>query len=60
MDSLFPNSEGVYSLNDRVFSRSVADNDFLSFRVGLSNKVESRFEIRGDDKDVVFSKPLSV
>lgn len=53
---IVPNSEGVYSLNDRVFSRSVADNDFLSFRVGLSNKVESRFEIRGDDKDVVFSE----
>lgn len=53
---IVPNSEGVYSLNDNIFSRSAFDDDFLSFRLGLSDQVESRFEINGEDKDVVFSE----
>ena len=46
----------VYSLNSSVYSRAPQDEDFLTFRVGLSDDVESRFPIKGEEKDAVFSE----
>ena len=50
-----PDENGVYSLNERLYSRSENDDDFLTFRLGNSNDVESIFQIKGNDKNVVFS-----
>lgn len=46
----------VYSLNSNVYSRAPQDEDFLTFRVGLSDDVESLFTIKGEEKDAVFSE----
>jgi len=48
--------QGVYALNEHIYSRSAQDSDFLTFRIGQSNDVSSFFKINGDDKDVVFSE----
>ena len=48
--------EGVYALSKNIYSRSAEDADFLTFRIGLSSDVPSFFEIKGENKDVVFSK----
>lgn len=64
LDELYPDvltlinqgDRGVYSLNDNLYSRAPQDSDFLTFRIGVSNDVESKFEIHGDGKDVVFSQ----
>ena len=50
----------VYSLNSNVYSRAPQDEDFLTFRVGLSDDVESRFPIKGEEKDAVFSEAYFV
>lgn len=50
-----PDEKGVYSLNERLYSRSENDDDFLTFRLGNSNDVDSIFQIKGNDKNVVFS-----
>lgn len=47
---------GVYSLNENIYSRSSRDEDFLSFRVGVSDDVESLFAINSENKNVVFSE----
>ena len=49
-------ANGIYALNENIYSRAPEDGDFLAFRVGVSDNVRSRFEIKGDDKDVVFSE----
>ena len=46
----------VYTLNSNVYSRSPMDEDFLTFRVGLSDDVESKFAVKGEEKDAVFSE----
>ena len=51
-----PDEGGIYSLNSAVYSRAPQDEDFLTFRVGYSDQVESRFEIKGSEKDAVFSE----
>ena len=64
MDQLYPDvttlveddGNGMFSLNDNIYSRSENDEDFLTFRIGTSNQVPSKFEIRGEKKDVVFSQ----
>ncbi len=64
LDELYPdilmlldqNSKGVYSLNENIYSRSPNDDDFLTFRIGISDKVESKFPVKGGNKDVVFSQ----
>ena len=64
MNELYPdvlslmkeNGNGVYSLNDSIYSRSVNDRDFLSFRIGTSNDVKSTFEVQGEEKDTVFTE----
>lgn len=48
-------SISVYSMSARIFSRALADKDFLSVRLGISNDVLNMFEIRGAGKDAVFS-----
>ena len=48
--------KSVYTLNSNVYSRSPQDEDFLTFRVGLSDDVESLFTIKGEEKDAVFSE----
>lgn len=63
LDELYPDmlsliifdNKGIYGLNDNLYSRSPNDEDFLTFRLGISNQVESLFEIKGDEKEVVFS-----
>ena len=47
---------GIYSLNENVYCRAPQDEDFLSFRIGVSDNIESKFAIKGDEKDVVFSE----
>ena len=47
---------GIYALNENIYSRAPQDEDFLSFRIGVSDCVKSKFEIKGEDKDVVFSE----
>lgn len=49
-------SNGVYSLNDNIYSRSANDRDFLAFRIGTSNDVPSKFEVHGETKDSVYSE----
>lgn len=64
LDELYPDilslinqdENGVYSLNERLYSRSENDEDFLTFRLGRSDDVDSIFQIKGNDKDVVFSE----
>lgn len=51
-----PDSRGVYSMNDRLFSRAPQDKDFLSFRIGRSGQVPGTFEINAESKDEVFSE----
>ncbi|MBR3630591.1 MAG: cell division protein FtsK [Oscillospiraceae bacterium] len=48
-------SQSVYSMSAHIFSRALADEDFLMVRLGVSNDVENKFEIRGTGKDAVFS-----
>ena len=63
LDALYPDADllatdtgrGIYSYNEHIFSRSRNDDDFLTFRLGLSANVESLFEVEGESKDVVFS-----
>lgn len=47
---------GIYALDEDIYSRSANERDFLSFRIGTSNDVKSTFEVRGDAKDSVFSE----
>lgn len=49
---------GIYSLNERIYSRSPQDEDFLTFRIGVSDKVVSKFEIIGENREVVFSEAV--
>ena len=64
MDELYPDvfsliqedGKGIYSMNRNLYSRSPRDEDFLTFRVGVSRYVESRFEIQGEAKDAVLSE----
>ncbi len=51
-----PNARGIYSLNENLYSRSPQDDDFLTFRLGVSDRVESMFPIKGAEKEVVFSE----
>lgn len=50
-----PDNMGVYALKEQIYSRSANDSDFLSFRIGSSNRVRSKFPINGAEKDVIFS-----
>lgn len=54
LDSNNVNSS-VYSISSNIFSRALADRDFLTVRLGLSNDVDNMFEIKGSEKDAVFS-----
>ena len=45
----------IYRYTDRIFSRSKTDDDFLSIRLGTSNRVKNLFEISAESKDEVFS-----
>lgn len=45
----------VLELNDDVFSRSPSHSDFLTVRLGLSDQIESLFEIKGKEKEEIFS-----
>ena len=64
LDELYPDmlklinqdDKGIYSLNENLYSRSPQDGDFLTFRLGVSDKVESMFPIKGGNKEVVFSE----
>lgn len=64
LDELYPDmlklinqdDQGIYSLNENLYSRSPQDADFLTFRLGASDKVESMFPIKGANKEVVFSE----
>ena len=51
---LIKKNQDCYGL-DHVFSRSQQDEDFLSFQLGISNDVESKFSILGDSKEEIFS-----
>ena len=56
--SLIANS--VYSLNRGIYSRAPMDEDYLTFRVGLSDDVESYFAVKGEEKDAVFSEAFFI
>ena len=64
LDALYPDMltliaqdrRGIYNLNSAVYSRSPQDEDFLTFRIGRSDQVKTLFEIKGPEKDVVFSE----
>ena len=45
----------VYGVCGSIFSRCQRDTDFLTVRLGTSDKVESRFAISGTKQDVMFS-----
>ena len=47
---------GVYAMNEHIYSRSSQDADFLTFRIGRSNDAPSFFKVNSEDKDVVFSE----
>ncbi len=49
-------SDGIYSLNENIYCRVPQDEDFLTFRIGVSDDVQSKFEVKGERKDVVFSE----
>lgn len=63
MNKLYPdvfklvskNNIGVYSLNHHLFSRAPQDGDFLAFKVGRSNDVKNKFEIKGEAEKSIFS-----
>lgn len=59
LDALYPELSSLISatttVSGDIFSRSQADADFLTVRLGNSDQVESMFEIEGERKDVVFS-----
>ena len=57
---IVPNSEGVYSLNDRVFSRSVAETTF--YRLGSACPIRSKADLKSGEmtRMLSFPKPLSV
>ena len=47
--------DGIYALKGNVYSRSPADEDFLTFRIGVSDQVPSKFQVKGECHDVVYS-----
>lgn len=63
LENLYPDVEtliekdknGVYTMNSAMYSRAPQDEDFLAFRVGLSDDVPSCFRIEGNAQEVVFS-----
>jgi len=48
-------SKSVYSFKCNVFNYSENDRDFLSFRLGVSDRMKSSFEISASKKDTVYS-----
>ncbi len=48
-------TQNIKSICKDIFSRSCADRDFLTVRLGNSNQVKNMFEIKGGEKDAVFS-----
>ena len=48
--------KGIYSLNEDIYCRFPQDDDFLLFRIGVSDNINSKFEIKGEEKEVVFSE----
>lgn len=50
-----PDSQGIYAINENIYSRSAQDEDFLTFRMGRSEHVPSFFKINGEKKDTVYS-----
>ena len=61
LDELYPDAwelahDQVFRYEDSIFSRSRNDDDFLTFRLGTSNRVESLFPIEGESKEEVFSE----
>ena len=64
MDELYPdmltlirkNENGIYSLNEKLYSRASGDGDFLKFRIGISDQVPSKFEVQGEAREVIFSQ----
>jgi S-DNA-T family DNA segregation ATPase FtsK/SpoIIIE len=64
MDSLYPDmltlinpdQKGIYGMNGNIYSRAPQDEDFLTFRMGVSDDVPSHFEVKGEGKDTVYSE----
>lgn len=65
LDELYPDvnelfddkdpAKSVYGVCGSIFSRCREDSDYLLLRLGISDAVENRFEIRGSKRDVIFS-----
>ncbi len=63
LNSLYPDmlkliehgEDGIYALNEHVYSRSPQEEDFLTFRIGISDQVPSKFQVKGESRDVVYS-----
>jgi len=46
---------GIYNVSGKIFSRTNGDEDFTAVRFGVSNDIKNMFEIKGSNKDIVFS-----
>ncbi|MBQ4260670.1 MAG: hypothetical protein II709_02230, partial [Ruminococcus sp.] len=65
LDELYPDvnelfdesnpSHSVYGVIGAIFSRCQQDADFLTVRLGTSDKIPNTFEIKGSRRDVLFS-----
>ena len=65
LDELYPDvnelfdesnpSHSVYGVIGTIFSRCQQDADFLTVRLGTSDKIPNTFEIKGSRRDVLFS-----
>ena len=65
LDELYPDvnelfdeskpSKSVYGVIGSIFSRCQQDADYLTVRLGTSDKVKNTFEIKGSKRDVIFS-----
>ena len=47
--------KSVYGVCGSIFSRTKNDHDYLTVRLGNSDTVENKFEIKGSKRDVIFS-----
>lgn len=46
----------VFKVTKNIFSRSPQDSDFLTVRLGISNMIETPFEINGTKQNTLFSQ----
>ena len=45
----------IYSVSGDIFSRCSEDEDFLCVRLGISDMIDNKFQIKGSKSEVIFS-----